>query len=194
MYAAHADAISSNQPDTLIERLNGRHHELALRLFMVIVLAHWGEHLFQAFQIYVLGWPVPKALGMLGLIYPWLIRSEILHYVYALVMLVGIWTFRAGFTGVKDRKWWNVALAIQFFHHIEHFLLLAQATTGHNLMGRPVPTSLIQLWIPRVELHLFYNTIVFIPMVIGMYYHLFPPAGERSTFQCTCAWHRGAAA
>jgi hypothetical protein len=57
-----------------------------------------------------------------------------------------------------------------------------------------VPTSLIQLWIPRVELHLFYNTIVFIPMVIGMYYHLFPPAAERSTFQCTCAWHGGAAA
>ncbi len=41
-----------------------------------------------------------------------------------------------------------------------------------------MPTSIIQLWVPRVELHLFYNTIVFIPMIIGMYYHLFPPAEE----------------
>ena len=29
-------------------RLNGERHELALRLFMVIVLAHWAEHLLQA--------------------------------------------------------------------------------------------------------------------------------------------------
>jgi len=35
------------------------------------------------------------------------------------------------------------------------------------------------LWVPRVELHLFYNTIVFIPMVVAMYFHMFPPAGER---------------
>jgi hypothetical protein len=194
MYTVHADAIRSGRSETLIERLNGRHHELALRLFMVIVLAHWAEHLFQAFQIYALGWPVPEARGLLGLYYPWLIQSEVLHYAYALVMLAGLWIFRAGFTGVRDRRWWTIALAIQFFHHVEHFLLITQATTGHNLLGRPVPTSLIQLWIPRVELHLFYNTIVFIPMVIGMYYHLFPPASESPKFQCTCAWHRGAAA
>ena len=194
MYATHADAIRSGHPETLIEQLNGRHHELALRVFMAIVLAHWAEHLFQAIQIYVLGWPVPQARGLLGLYYPWLIQSEVLHYAYALVMLAGLWMFRAGFTGVRDRRWWTIALAIQFFHHVEHFLLITQAATGHNFFGRPVPTSLIQLWIPRVELHLFYNSIVFIPMVIGMYYHLFPPASESPKFQCTGVWHRGAAA
>ena len=62
-----------------------------------------------------------------------------------------------------------------------------QAILGHNFFGRPVPTSIVQLWVPRVELHLFYNTIVFIPMVIAMYYHMFPPPAERP--QCTCAWH-----
>ncbi len=41
----------------------------------------------------------------------------------------------------------------------------------HNLWHKPVPFSVLQLFFPRVELHLFYNTIVFIPMVIGMYYH-----------------------
>ena len=55
---------------------------------MVVVLAHWAEHLVQAWQIYVMGWPRPQANGVLGLWYPWLIKSEILHYSYALVMLV----------------------------------------------------------------------------------------------------------
>src|SRR3954470_4211282 len=101
MFATHAAAIE-NRDERFIDRLNGRYHELALRAFMVIVLAHWGEHLFQAFQIYVLGWPVPKSLGLLGFFYPWLVTSEVLHYGYALVMLVGLWIFRPGFTGVKD--------------------------------------------------------------------------------------------
>ena len=196
MYAP-ADAIAANSSSTLIDRLNGRYHELSLRVFLFIVLAHWGEHLFQAFQIYVLGWPVPKALGLLGMFYPWLIRSEVLHYAYALVMLIGLWVLRPGFTGVKDRRWWTIALGIQFWHHIEHLLLIVQATTGHNLLGRPVPTSVVQLWLPRVELHLFYNSVVFVPMVIGMYFHVFPPADEHATFQCACAWdadHKGKAA
>jgi hypothetical protein len=174
---------------TFIERLNGERHELALRLFMLIVLAHWVEHLFQGLQIYVLGWPVPEARGLLGMFFPWLIKSETLHYGYAVVMLIGLWVLRSGFTGKLDRFWWMVALWIQFFHHIEHGLLQAQVILGHNLMGRPVPTSIVQLWVPRVELHLFYNTIVFVPMVIAMYYHLFPPAEEVLRPRCSCALH-----
>jgi hypothetical protein len=86
------------------------------------------------------------------------------------------------------------AFWIQFFHHIEHAILQLQALTGHHLFGRPVPTSIIQLWVPRVELHLFYNTIVFIPMVIAMYYHLFPPARETNRPRCACAVHSGSLA
>jgi hypothetical protein len=193
MHTATAEAVDTRSPGTLIERLNGAQHELALRVFLVIVLAHWVEHLVQGLQIYVLGWPVPEARGLLGLYYPWLIKSESLHYGYAVIMLIGLWILRSGFTGKVDRFWWNVALGIQFFHHIEHGLLQAQAILGQNLMGRPVPTSLVQLWVPRVELHLFYNTIVFIPMVIAMYYHLFPPAQEESRPQCSCALHAAGA-
>ena len=173
---------------TFLDRINGPHHETALRVFMAIVLAHWAEHLLQAFQIYVLGWRVPDARGALGLLFPFLVSSELLHYGYALVMLAGLWMLRPGFTGLEDRRWWTLALGIQFFHHIEHFLLQGQYLLGQNLFGRPVPTSLMQLWVPRVELHLFYNTIVFIPMVIAMYFHMFPPAHTRMA--CTCAWHR----
>jgi hypothetical protein len=87
-----------------------------------------------------------------------------------------------------------VAFWIQFWHHIEHFLLISQATFHHNFWGKPVPCSILQLVFPRVELHLFYNTIVFIPMVIGMYYHMFPPAGEHGNMACTCEWGRHDAA
>jgi hypothetical protein len=179
--------IQSHGSQTFLERLNTVWHERALQIFTVIVLAHWAEHLTQAFQIYVLKWPVPQSRGVLGLWYPWLIKSEVLHYGYALVMLIGIWVLRPGFVGTA-RKWWTAALVIQFWHHIEHALLQGQALIGQNLFNSPVPTSIAQLWIPRVELHLIYNTIVFIPMVIAMYYHLFPPAGEAAHMKCTCAF------
>jgi hypothetical protein len=174
---------------TIMQTLNGPKHETALRIFTVIVLAHWAEHLLQALQIYVLGWPVPESRGALGYFFPALVSSELLHYGYALVMLAGLWMLRAGFTGGDDRQWWTIALAIQFFHHIEHFILQTQYLIGQNLFDRPVPTSLVQLWVPRVELHLFYNTIVFIPMAIAMYFHMFPKA-EAGRPTCTCAWHQ----
>jgi len=172
----------------LLQRLNGPLHERALQTFMVIVLAHWAEHLTQAFQIYALGWPAPQARGVLGLWYPWLVKSEVLHYGYALVMLIGLWVLRTGFVGTS-RLWWTAALAIQFWHHIEHALLQTQAIVGRNLFNSPVPTSIAQLWIPRVELHLIYNTIVFIPMMVAMYYHMFPPKEEAAQMRCTCAVH-----
>jgi hypothetical protein len=173
---------------SLYEKLNSVWHERALQVFMAIVLAHWGEHLVQAYQVYVLHWPRPKAGGIVGLWYPWLISSEWLHYGYAIVMLAGLWLLRKGFTGLS-LKWWTAALVIQFWHHIEHLLLLTQAIRHHNFWNKPVPFSVLQLVIPRVELHLFYNAIVFIPMVIAVYYHMFPPETEVNTAKCTCALH-----
>jgi hypothetical protein len=115
----------------------------------------------------------------------------VLHYGYALIMLTGIWVLRKGFTG-SSQKWWTIALVIQFWHHIEHLLLIGQATLHHNLFGAAVPTSIVQLIIPRVELHLFYNTIVFVPMVVGMYYHMFPRRDEAHQAMCNCSLRRQA--
>ena len=174
---------------SLYQKLNSLWHKRALNLFMLVVLGHWAEHLAQAYQIYVLGWARPKAGGFLGLFYPWLVSSEILHYAYALVMLVGIWTLRKAFSGTS-RKWWTIALVIQFWHHIEHAVLLWQAATHHYWLGSPVPVSFLQMLLPkfRVEIHLFYNGVVFVPMMIGMYYHMFPPRGEERA-ACTCSLH-----
>ena len=174
---------------SLSERLNTRWHERALQLFMAIVLFHWVEHIVQAYQVFVLHWPRPMAMGLLGMYYPWLMRTETLHYSFALVMLVGLWVLRKGFTG-RSHTWWMIAFWIQFWHHIEHGLLFYQALSGHYLFGGKVPTSIGQIWIPRIELHLFYNFIVFTPMVIAMYYHMYPPASEVPSIACTCARHR----
>jgi len=185
--AAQHARIDSAGDFSFYDKLNSVWHKRALNLFMLIVLGHWAEHLVQAYQIYVLGWPRPQAGGVLGFFYPWLVSSEMLHYGYAIVMLIGIWTLRKGFSGTS-RKWWTVALVIQFWHHIEHAVLQYQALTHHYWFGSPVPISFVQLLFPkfRVELHLFYNAIVFIPMMIGMYYHVFPPKGEEAA-ACTCA-------
>jgi len=180
-----ADVALMAEPRGLVAGLNGRHHRAALTVFMIVVLAHWAEHVTQAYQIWVLHWPVPKARGLLGEAFPRLITSEWLHYGYALVMLLALFLLRPGFVG-QARTWWTVALVIQFWHHVEHLLLFVQAQSGHNFFGKPVPTSILQLVSPRVQLHLLYNSIVFIPMVIAMYRHLRPSRAERRDMTCNC--------
>ena len=188
--AAVAPRIGDVAGLSFYQKLNSVWHRRALNLFMFVVLAHWAEHLAQAFQIYVLGWARPTAGGFLGLFFPWLVTSEILHYGYAIVMLIGLWTLRKGFTGTSQ-KWWTIALVIQFWHHIEHAVLQWQAITHNYWFGSPVPVSFLQTVLPqsRVEIHLFYNAVVFIPMIVGMYYHMFPPQGEENP-ACSCALRR----
>lgn len=179
-------SVSVGRREGLLTALNTRGHKVALYSFMFVVLAHWVEHITQAIQIYALGWARPKAKGALGYAFPWLVTSEWLHYGFALVMLVGLIVLRPGFTG-RAKTWWTVALVIQVWHHLEHLLLLIQALTGSFFFGQKVPTSIVQLVFSRVELHLFYNAIVFIPMVIAMVYHLRPNEAERAQMKCTCA-------
>jgi hypothetical protein len=175
-----------------LETVNGKQHHTALNVFMVIVIAHWAEHLVQAFQIYGLGWKAPAARGVLGMPFPWLITSEWLHYGYALVMLAVLFLLRKGFAG-RSRQWWNLALGIQFWHHFEHLLLFIQAQSGWRLTGSGAPSSIVQLLIPRVELHLFYNTIVTIPMVIAIVLHRRASAAEREITNCRCGLRAGRA-
>jgi hypothetical protein len=155
-----------------LTELNTTHHRTALNVFMVIVLAHWAEHIVQAIQIWGMGRPVPESRGVLGAWFPWLVSSEALHYGYALVMLAGLMLLRPGFSG-SARTWWTVALGIQVWHHFEHLLLLAQAGSGAHIHGHggSEPSSILQMVFPRVELHLFYNAAVFVPMVIAVACH-----------------------
>ncbi|WP_054055793.1 hypothetical protein [Alloactinosynnema sp. L-07] len=178
--------VSAGKQGGLIAALNGKYHKAALMGFLFIVLAHWAEHIVQAIQIYVLDWARPKAGGVLGLWFPWLVSSEWMHYGYAIIMLTGLVILRHGFTG-RARKWWVASMWIQVWHHFEHLLLLIQALAGSNLLGEAKPTSIVQLIAPRVELHLFYNFVVFVPMVVAMILHMRPRPEERAEMKCSCA-------
>jgi hypothetical protein len=169
----------------LIAALNGRWHRVALWGFLAIVLAHWAEHLFQAHQVYVLGMPRHRSLGALGMLYPWLVHSEWLHFGYAAVMLLGFYVLQPAFVG-RGARTWRIALLIQAWHLLEHMLLLAQASLGRPFWGAAAPTSILQLLVPRVELHLFYNTLVFVPMLAAMAYHLRPSPDEGRLTTCSC--------
>ena len=91
-----------------LDSLNTRWHMLGLRIFMVIVAFHWVEHLVQAWQAFVLHWPRPMSMGLLGMVYPWLMKTEVLHYGFAIVMLVLLWVLRDGFTG-RAYTWWMIS-------------------------------------------------------------------------------------
>jgi hypothetical protein len=173
----------------LYENLNTRWHKAALLSFAAIVLFHWLEHIVQAYQAFVLHWPRPMSMGLLGMYYPWLMKTEALHYGFALVMVVGLWVLRKGFTG-RSYTWWMIAFWIQFWHHFEHFILFYQAQTHRFWFGGAVPTSVGQIWVPRIELHLIYNALVFIPMVVAMYYHVYPPAQDAGKAMCSCEHDR----
>lgn len=172
----------------LYVKLNSGWHEKTLWVYAFIVIMHWLEHLIQAYQIWVLAWPRPQSLGALGLLYPWLVKTEVLHFGYAVFMLAGLILLQPGFFG-RARLWWNISLGIQAWHFVEHLLLQGQALFGANIFGAAAPTSILQLWFPRPELHLFYNAAVTIPMIVAMYYHRYPPKGELQHFtpQCSCA-------
>jgi len=177
------------QSARFLQSLNTRWHKTALWAFTALVLFHWLEHLVQAYQFFVLQWSRAMSMGVLGMFYPWLMTTETLHYGFAVVMMVGLWVLRKGFTGASY-TWWMVAFWIQVWHHFEHFILFYQAQTQSFWFGGSVPTSIGQIWIPRIELHLIYNALVFIPMVVAMYYHMYPPAGEVQRPACTCVRHR----
>ncbi len=129
-----------------------------MKLFLAVVIAHFAEHLAQLFELYVLGWSRMDCLGILGLWLPTLMRSEWLHYLYALAMLVGLYYLRPGLNGA----WSQRTLNLQHYHHVEHLLLLCQAILGFK------PTGIGGIWFPRIELHFFYNAVVLIAMLISL--------------------------
>lgn len=146
---------------------NSRRDELILKIFAWMMVAHWVEHLVQAYQVWVLGYERHHAGGLLGQIFPWLVHSEWLHFGYAVLTFVGLLALYRAFSGAA-LAWWKTALAIQAWHLVEHTLLFVQAQGEFTLFGAKEPTSVLQVFFPRIELHLFYNSVVTVPIVIAM--------------------------
>lgn len=151
------------------ERLNADWHRTAVLGLTAVVIAHWAEHVAQAIQV-LAGWAPERALGLVGLAFPTLVQSEWLHYVYNFTIWIALIALARGFVG-SGHGWWKGAIYIQAWHHLEHVLLLVQALTGTYLLAKDVPTSIAQLFAPRLELHFFYNTVATLPMIVAMYIH-----------------------
>ncbi|AIE73033.1 MULTISPECIES: hypothetical protein [unclassified Synechocystis] len=117
--------------------------------FIIICLIHFAEHIFQLSQLYLLGWERPDCLGLLGVYFPELMRSQWLHFLYAVIMEIGLYVFLSLF-GLT-------ALMLQTLHLGEHTILLATV---------PNPWCIGEIWFPRIELHFFYNLVVLIPMMV----------------------------
>lgn len=187
-------AISVDRGDSagsVLRRLNTRWHEGALYAFGAIVFLHWLEHLVQAWQIWGMDLKRPQARGVLGQWFPWLVSSEWLHWGYAVVMVIGLGLLLPGFRG-RSRAFWGLAFAIQIWHFVEHTLLFYQAQAHHNFWGAKAPQSVLQhFWFTgsRPELHLLYNSLVTIPMLVGLFFHMYPPNRERvrNETECSCA-------
>jgi hypothetical protein len=129
-----------------------------MKIFLSIVLIHFFEHVTQLIQLYVLHWPRVECMGILGVLYPWLMRSESLHLAYAVYMLWGLYYFRFE----VNNYWWITATNLQQYHFTEHVILMTQLLMSHK------PTGIGGLWFPRIELHGVYNLMVLIPMLLAL--------------------------
>ena len=148
---------------------NGARHPQALLVYLLVAGGHFTEHLVQIGQVYLLGWPIRKAGGILGLWFPGLATSEVLHTAYNSAQLTGLILLAPGFRGTGwARRFWTIAIVAQSWHFLEHVLLQVQYLTGYYLFEMVRQTSLLELFFPRVELHFVYNLLAFTPTFIAI--------------------------
>jgi hypothetical protein len=179
---------SATDSPSLFTRINSTRHHRALKIYIAIVVAHWIEHLVQVVQIYILDMPRPQAGGFLGYLIPAINKDEILHWTYAILMFVGLLLLRPGFKN-RSRMWWNVAIGIMTWHFLEHTFLLYQYWSGWHFLDKPVPTSIIQSFFPRFELHLVYNMLVMLPILAAISVHWLGPKEIGPQGDCDCRRH-----
>jgi hypothetical protein len=147
---------------------HGKEHKRLLALYMAVVVLHACEHILQLYQFAVLGWARPASGGLLGLWAPQLAMSELLHFGYNSFQLVGLLALLGGFKG-RARTMWIIATCLQGWHWFEHALIQMQWITKLYLYNGPKQMSVLEILLPRIELHFLYNMIVLIPTVIAVY-------------------------
>jgi hypothetical protein len=195
VFVGKTTSVTTYRPQTTsaetvswLARINSVRHFRALTVYIGIVIAHWIEHLVQAVQIFALQMPREEAGGFLGYLVPWSSKSEVLHWTYAVIMSIGLLLLRAGFAA-RSRVWWNVAIGVMTWHFFEHSFLMYQYWSGWHFTGAEVPTSVIQVVFPRVELHLIYNMAVMLPILAALSLHWLGPKEAGPQGACDCRAH-----
>jgi hypothetical protein len=172
-------------------RINGEWHRWALLVAFAPILFHMFEHVLQVTQVYVLNVDRADALGLLGIWLPRLMRAEVVHFGFSVYTLLAILLLGGAIVG--RARWFGViALSVQSWHLFEHTLLLTQRSIDNFFLGTAGPSSLVELLIPRVELHFVYNATVFTGILVAMLLHAYPPRGETARPRCGCV-RQGAA-
>lgn len=147
-------------------------HDRILVFYMFIVLFHFIEHILQIIQFFFLGYTRSMAGGLLGEQFPDLLTNETLHFGYNLLLLLGIIVLFRGFKG-NAQLWWMVAGMLQGWHFFEHAILQWQYVTGNYWFGADRQTSVLENFIPRIELHFMYNTVVTFAILVAVGLHLY---------------------
>lgn len=142
----------------------------AFRPLFVGVIAvqgiHVFEHIVQLFQVFVLGIPDDRALGLLGYVFQFQGTEEWLHLVFNVVYLLALlllivplrdvvpqtvprWAFNAFLLGVALEGW----------HNVEHAVIISNVLRNG---GCPCPgIGDTALGVTDTVLHFFYNVVAF---------------------------------
>jgi hypothetical protein len=153
--------------------LNERRHGTALAVYAAVVATHFLEHLLQIAQVYGLGWARSEAGGLLGEVFPALLTNELLHTAYNSAQLTGLLLLLPGFRKERAaRSAWIVAIVAQSWHWFEHAFLQVQVLTGVYFYGAIKQMSVLERFVPRIELHFAYNLAVVLPTAIALVLYL----------------------
>jgi len=137
---------------------------LAFYLALVMTqVGHVGEHVVQIVQLRVLGLDAEHAHGVFGAL-----DIEWVHFVWNAWILLAVGLLLVGF---RRNRWLWLTLPLAAWHLGEHAVLiaiyLANGTAGHpgllargGLIGGGLPLA-------RAELHLLYNLVETLPLLIG---------------------------
>jgi hypothetical protein len=123
-------------------------------------------------QVSLLHTARPDAGGLLGTVLPTLVASEVLHTVWNSLQLTGLILLLPGFRGAPvARAAWVTATALQTWHWLEHAVIQLQYVTGIYLYGAVKQMSILERFLPRIELHFLYNAAVMLPtaLAVGLY-------------------------
>jgi hypothetical protein len=146
---------------------------------------HVFEHIVQLVQVFVLGIPDDKALGLLGYVFQFQGTEEWLHLVfnvtYLLSLLLLVTPLRAQVPDAVPR--WAYAaflfgVGLEGWHNVEHAVIISNVLRNG---GCPCPgIGDVALGITDTVLHFFYNVIAYTATLPAFVYYISRTRSERA--------------
>ena len=149
-------------------------------LFVGVVVVqgiHVFEHIVQLIQVFALGIPDDKALGLLGYVFQFQGTEEWLHLVFNLTYLTALLLLVRPLRGVTPDlvpRWAYAAflfgVALEGWHNVEHAVIISNVLRNG---GCPCPgIGDVALGITDTVLHFFYNLVAYSATVPAFIYYI----------------------